>query len=222
MNQRSLIFLIFLVTGIGLQAQRIAVKVGGGLSSHYDHSTAVGAFRIGLGYEYELNNNWSVEPGIAFYAKGWKDPNQIVFMRDWEGNLIFDEEGNALTGVKNCSSKANYIEVPVLFNYYLETKSMQYIVLTAGPYMAYGVGGKMETKGDTDQEGSDRYYYAKKTFDEEGAHRFDAGLSVGISYEFGRQFTVGVQGDFGLTKFNRNGDRNISGLLTLSYRLRVD
>lgn len=222
MTLRTLLLFACLTAGAASYAQRIAIEAGGGLSSHYSHSKAVGSFRIGLSYEHEFNNNWSVEPGIAFYAKGWKDPYQTVFLRDWDGNLVYDEEGNALTGIKNCSSDANYLEIPVLFNYYLQTRPAHYLVFSAGPYIAYGVGGNIKTQGDTDQEGSKRYFYATKTFDEEGTHRFDAGLSVGISYEFNRQFTVGIQGDFGLTEFNRQGDRNISGLLTVGYRLRID
>ena len=222
MMKRFLVFGFSAFLCMTAGAQRITVKAGGGLSSHYGHTEAVGAFKISVGYEHEFNGNWSVEPAVAVYGKGWKDPRQTVYLRDWNGNLILDDEGNLRTGVKGCSSDAYYVSVPVVFNYYLQLRPMQYLVFTGGPYAAYGVGGKMKTQGDTDQSGSARYYYATRTFDEEGVHRFEVGLTAGLGYEFNSRFMIGVEADFGLTNFNAAGARNVSGLLTLGYRFRLD
>lgn len=72
---------------------------------------------------------------------------------------MFDEEtGKPLLGIKNRTATQNYIEVPLLFSYYWRMGESRYVVLSAGPYVAYGVGGKQKTKGDTEQSGVERYF----------------------------------------------------------------
>lgn len=222
MMKKTLLCALAVLLPLAVAAQRLTVRMGGGLASHYGSAEAVGAFKVSLAYEHEFTGNWSVEPALAFYAKGWKDPRQTVYLRDWNGNLVLDDAGQPLTGVKSCSSDAYYVQLPVVFHYYVRLAPLHYIVLSGGPYAAYGVGGKMSTRGDTEQEGSARYFYATRTFDEEGVHRFEAGLTAGVGYEFNSRFVVGLEADFGLTKFNGAGARNVSGLLTLGYRFRLD
>ena len=142
-------------------------------------------------------------------------------MRDQDGNILYDDEGNARTGLKNTSTNANYIEIPVMFNYYLEVSPLNYIQFSAGPYVAYGVGGNRKVRGDTDKEDAERFFYTKKIFNEKGVNRFDGGISAGVAYEFSRMFAVGVEADFGVFNFNSDGAKNISGIITFSYKLRV-
>lgn len=210
--------LLFLV--LSAPAQNLVFHLGGGLASHYGGSTRnIGAFKIGLGYEIEMNGLWSIEPGIVYFAKGWKDKDSEVTVYDDEGNVVYDDNGNAMRGEMNVTSNTNYIEVPVLFNYYVPLGSPHYLAFSAGPYVAIGVGGKAKTSGDTEQEGAARYYYEHSTFDQPDMHRFDAGITVGISYELNRQFDAGVRADFGLANVSRSGAKNIAVLLSFAYRL---
>ena len=58
---------------VAVHAQRVNFTIGGGISSHTGSSTDnVGAFKIGASYEYEIPGNFSIEPGVFFYAKGYK------------------------------------------------------------------------------------------------------------------------------------------------------
>lgn len=98
-------------------AQNLMLKVGGGLASHYKDCRPVGAFKLGLGYEFELDQHWTVEPSLVFYGKGWKEPDEQVAIRDDEGEQLYDEEGNPLVGVRSTSATANYIELPVVVHY---------------------------------------------------------------------------------------------------------
>lgn len=213
-------FLAF--TGIQpLCAQGVHFKFGGGLASHYGKAKAVGAFKAGVGYEIELDQHWSFLPTFEVYGKGWKDANQEVFVFDDAGNQLFDQEtGEPLVGIMSRSATQNYVQVPLLFAYYWRTGESRYLVMSAGPYVAYGVAGKQTTKGDTTRPGSEKMYYEKKTFKEPGTHRFDAGIQASVGYQFPSGVLVGLEADFGLAKFNRAGDRNISGLITLGYRLK--
>lgn len=215
------IFLVLLLMcTANVYAQNLHFKVGGGLSSHYGPSQMVGAFKIGLGYELELTQHWSFTPSVEVYGKGWKDPNETVFVFDDKTHQqLFNEDGTPMTGIMNRSATQNYLEVPLLFSYYLRTGESRYVVFTAGPYVAYGVNGKQKTKGDTDKSGASRYYYERKTFSEPGTHRFDYGVQTFLGYQFPTSFTIGIEADWGIGKFNTAGKRNVSALISLGYKL---
>lgn len=218
-----IVFLAAMACAFTSEAQRVNFSLGGGLSSHFGSSTrSVGAFRLGASYEHEIPGNFSIEPGVFFYSKGYKDKNETVFMRDDKGEIVNDDNGNPMTGVKNVSTGKFYVEVPVMANWYLEISPLHYIEFSAGPYAAFGVGGKRKTRGDTDQDVQDRFYYEKSTFKEQGTRRFDCGIALGVAYEFNRMFAVGAQTDLGLVAFRKSGGRNVSGIVTFSYRLRLD
>lgn len=203
------------------QAQTFNFQIGGGLSTHYGSSSqAVGAYKIGVGYEWELGQHWAFSPSLQFYGKGWKDPNEQVYVFDDDHKQLFDEEtGEPLTGTMNRSATKNYLELPLLITYYLRTGESRYWVFRAGPYLAYGVGGKQKTKGDAQQTGVNRYYYEQKTFNEPGTHRFDFGLQTFVGYQFPSSFTLGLEADWGLIKWNTAGKRNLSALISLGYKL---
>lgn len=200
--------------------QHFVFRVGGGVASNYGGSTRnVGAYNIGVGYEYELDQKWSVEPGVLFFAKGWKDRNQTVPARDDDGNPVYDEQGNQIFGKMGVKSYAYYIEVPVRMNYYIRLASSHYINVSAGPYAAIGVGGNTETFGDTDRQGAQRFYYKKKTFDLDGAHRFDAGLTLGVGYEYDRRINLSLNTDLGLLNVSPSGGKNCCLFFAFAYRL---
>lgn len=218
---RKLLFALFLLFPFAASAQNFQFKFGGGLASHYGEAECVGAFKVGVGYEWEFDQHWTITPSIEVYGKGWKDPNETVFVFDENGEQMFDEEtGEPLTGIMNRSATQNYLQIPVLMSYYLRTGESRYVVFSAGPYMAYGISGKQKTKGDTERPGAEKFYYENKTFDEPGTHRFDAGIQARLAYQFASGITLGIEGDFGLVKFNRNGDRNVSGLVSIGYKLK--
>lgn len=219
--RRLHLFLLFLTLCAPIaRAQSFHFKFGGGLSSHYGSAQAVGAFKLGVGYEWELDQHWAITPMLEFYGKGWKNPNETVFKLDEYGEQLKDDDGNPLTGIMSRSATQDYMEIPILVTYYWRTGEARYVVLSAGPYVAYGVGGKQKTKGDTEKPGAERYYYEKKTFSEPNTHRFDCGVQAMVGYQFASGITVGIEADFGLAKFNVAGDRNVSGLITIGYKLR--
>lgn len=40
-----------------------------------------------------------------------------------------------------------------------------------------------------------------------------------VGYQFPMGMTLGIEADFGLAKFNTAGRRNISGLISIGYKL---
>lgn len=217
---KRILYILLSILPTTLLAQSVQLKVGGGFASHYGQAKVVGAYKIGLGYEIEFNQHFTFTPSLEFYGKGWKDPNQQVYVFDDEGQQRFDPEtGKPLIGIKSRTATQNYIELPLLLSYYLRTGESRYLVFRAGPYVAYGVGGKQKTKGDTEQSGVNRYYYEQKTFNEPGTHRFDYGVQTYVGYQFPTSFTIGLEADWGIGKFNAQGRRNVSALISLGYKL---
>ena len=215
---RPLLLLLLAALTLTLQAQHVKFKVGGGLATHYGHDHAVGAYKIGMGYEWELGQHLSITPWLEVAGKGWKTPDAVVQVRDDAGEPVFDDEtGEPLTGIMSRSTTANYLELPILLTGYLRLGPSRYLVLAGGPYVAWGVAGKSKVKGDQEQSGSRKLYYDEKTFDRPGAHRFDAGLQAFAGYQFQSGITVGIEADFGWAKCSAAGGRNLSSLLTLGY-----
>lgn len=199
-------------------AQHLMLKAGGGLAKQFGDSKPVGAFKIGLGYEYEFDQHWTLTPSLLFYGKGWKAPDvQVQVIDDETLEPAIDENGNPLMSTKSVSSSANYVELPVILSYYFRTGEDRYIVLGAGPYAAVGVAGKTKTKGDGQRIGSEKLFYKENTF-ENGALRFDAGIQAYGGYQFPSGLIVGIEADFGMVKFRADGQRNLAALVSLTYR----
>lgn len=213
-------FLIFaLFAFLGVQAQTINFEVGGGFAKHYGPSEVVGSYKIGLTYEYELDQHWSISPGLFLYGKGWKDPNTLVPIVTLDDEPVYEADGvTQRMGVKSVSSAANYLTLPILFSYYLRLGEERYLFFGAGPYVAYGVFGNRKIKGDTSLPGTQKFLALSSTFSHPDAKRFDAGLVTKVGYQLSREFSVGLEGNFGMVK--SLGGSNLSALITLAYRLQ--
>ena len=217
MGKKLLISLFLLGTALAASAQTYQVKVGGGFASQYTDKKVVGAFKLGVGYEYEFNQNWTINPALTLSGKGWKDKDSFVNDLDASGEPKLDDQGNEIMSRMHRTTTANYLELPVLVNYYLRVGDSRYVVFGAGPYVSCGLWGKQETKGDGRRQGPEKLYYEDKTFELDGAHRFDAGIQTVVGFQFAMGVTIGVEADFGLSKFHSNSGRNISGLVSLTY-----
>lgn len=210
---------LFLLSAVILSAQTFQVKMGGGFSSLTGNSRVVGAYKFGVAYEYEFNQYFSFSPALSYYGKGWKDPDREVPFYTPEGEPEYDENGEQRMGVMNRSTTACYLELPLMFCYYIRLAERKYVVLSAGPYVAYGVNGKVTTKGDTSRPGSEKLYYEESTFSESGLHRFDTGMQWMAGYQMDNGLTIGLEGDIGFLKMPTRHAHPVSCILSLSYRL---
>ena len=218
---KKLLFSLFLLgVALAASAQTYQVKVGGGFASQYTDKKVVGAYKIGVGYEYEFNQHWTFNPALTLSGKGWKDKDIFVNDKNEDGSDKLDQNDQPIMSRMHRSISANYLELPLLFNYYLRVGEARYIVLGAGPYLSCGLWGKQETKGDGRRQGSEKLFYEEDTFDLDGAHRFDVGIQTMVGYQFAVGVTLGIEADFGLSKFHTNSGRNISGLVSLTYSFK--
>lgn len=182
--KKSILFVLFTFLSVTVFSQVTwNVKAGMNLSNYTgdnDMNAKVG-FKIGGGLEYEFTDLWSLQPSLFISTKGAK----------------YD----ALT------VNAVYLELPVMAAARINVADNTNIVISAGPYFAYGVGGKRSI-GDKSTD----------TFGDNGLNRFDAGLGLGVAAEFGR-VVVGLDSQLGLAEVQKSGNpKNINSSITLGYK----
>ncbi|MDD2475258.1 MAG: porin family protein [Dysgonamonadaceae bacterium] len=185
-----------MISIVSAQTASLSIKAGLNMSNYYgddltDRNMKPG-FHAGLGADLELTPNMFVQTGLFFSTKGAK------FSDTGEGDWI------------DANITANYLQIPVHFAYKIDVTPGTKVVLHAGPYLAYGVSGKMKL-------GS----LEVNTFDKDlGFKPFDAGLGLGVGAEFG-VILVDLGWDMGLTNISRASSGNIknqNAYLSLGYR----
>lgn len=107
-----------------------------------------------------------------------------------------------------------YLQMPVHFAYKLDVAPATRVVFHAGPYVAYGVGGKMSST-------IGKITSSVNTFDKNlGFKPFDAGLGLGVGAEFG-QFLVDLGWDMGLVNISRDKNGSVktqNAYLSVGYK----
>lgn len=155
--KKLFLVLVIFVAATAVSAQvNLGVKGGINLSNIYGsdvtgNSAKIG-FHAGILADYEFSFNSAIQTGIFFTTKGYKG----------------DDEESELT------VNSMYLQLPVHYAYKLDISPGTRVVFHGGPYIAYGIGGKITNGIDMD------------TFGDEGIfERFDAGLGIGVGAEFG-------------------------------------
>lgn len=200
MKKLAFFILLSLVT-IGTYAQsnlKWNVNAGIGMSSWYgddsDGADAKFAYKVGVGLEVPFANTdvWSFQTGLNFISKGVKGAG---LNDDWD---VVDVTINQL-----------YLELPLMVGARIHTASNFDLLFKGGPYLAYGIGGKAKADGVSEKV---------DTFGDDGLKRFDAGLGLGVAFEFDK-IVVGVETGTSFTKvFSGTSAYNLSALATIGYR----
>lgn len=155
---------------------------------------ALPGFNLGVGMDYGFSENWSLQSGLMISSKGWK----------------YKEEGEKMT------YRPIYLDIPILAAYKFNISDNTKFVINAGPYLAFGLGGKAKY-GE----------YDYKLFKEEEGQdakmkRFDLGLQYGIGLEIGDHYLVNLTGQNGfICPFDiEEGDKpkNMTFSIGVGYR----
>lgn len=194
-----------LLLGVTVNAQNkpitFGVKAGLNLSNFSgdieDTDPKLG-FNVGVTADYAITNEVYLLTGLEFTMKGSKADGYIA--------------GEKVTEKTN----PMFLQLPVHVGYKFSVTDETKIVLHAGPYVGYGIGGKIkyEVKENGVKNSVDYDFFGKDRF-----KRFDFGLGLGAGAEFGK-IGVGLGWDFGLTSLSRGDDkvRTMNGYLTLGYK----
>ncbi|MTK53940.1 porin family protein [Paludibacter sp.] len=166
-----------LASFVAINAQvRIGPKVGMNISNmtlsssgiNMSMSTLVG-FQVGVVAEIPVATDFVIQPGLLYSSKGTKID---------------------MAGV-NSNERLDYLELPVNAMYKIELAGPAKLILFAGPYLGYGVGGKDSMTGE-----KIKFTGANKDF-----KALDLGLNFGPGVEIG-SLQVTLQYGFSLTNIS--------------------
>ena len=140
------------------------------------------AYKLGIGLECPFDKVWSLQTGVSFVSKG-------------TNHTAVETDGISAQAKVN----ASYLELPVMVAARFAMDRNTHILVAAGPYGAWGIGGKTKALG----------------------HRWSSSSTpdwIGLSVEY-RHYMIGVEGRLGLCKLQKElQGKNITGFVTAGYK----
>lgn len=198
----SFLIIIGMIICTNVSAQlpvSFGVKAGVNLSEiqKLEDKLKVG-FNVGLTVDLQVSDDFYVMSGLELTTKGAKGDSYAV--ADQAGVIFKDVTLNSM-----------YLQLPVHVGYKLEVAPTVKLVFRAGPYLAYGIGGKI--KGDAGTKKLDEDFFG------DGVNRFDFGVGGAVGAEFIDKITVSLGADQGLTKIIKDGDqKNRCAHISVGYK----
>lgn len=179
---KTLLFAAALFIGVNANAQLginpLSFGIKGGInmsnfSGDLNDTSAKIGWNAGITVDLSLPANLYLASGVELTTKGAK----------YEGGM-YDNNGS----LAKATSNPMYLQIPVHLGYKINAFPTTNILFHAGPYWAYGLGGKTKVAGQ------------KFDFfgDNGGFKRNDFGLGFGVGAEFLGKITIGANCDFGL------------------------
>ncbi|MDR1756926.1 MAG: PorT family protein [Culturomica sp.] len=191
--KKILLIAVMAAIACGTYAQKVTWGVRGGLNlpkvafdtegEAPDYKAKTG-FHLGVVADLEITGSFYLQPGLYLTTKGAQ-------LEESEGQASYEQKVNL-----------SYLQVPVLASYRFDLGDDLKLHLNAGPYLAYGVGGKIkeETKwqGGSEENKYDAFGTSGEDTEKGGLKRFDAGLSLGAGVSIGKIY-AGLNYDLGLS-----------------------
>ena len=177
-------------------------------------------YRVGVGVELDIKNGFYFNPGLYFLSRGFKrvDVVETEISRDVSATITTT---NTLW--------LHNVEVPLHVGYRVPISSDITLSLQAGPWLAYGMAGKLTTRVDVDAPSSQRSEPSKEATEKtiepydtksKSLKPFDLGLGVQGAFEY-RQFALNLGFERSLlnTCFREMGEvYNMNLYVGLGYR----
>jgi len=201
---------------LGIRAGVNLTKLTGDLDDEMSAKFKPG-IQLGVVANFPMKNEkLTLQPGIIFSQQGakWSDSESVTY-----AGIKFESE----TFTK---MTLNYLQIPVNFLYRHELNGGNILMLQAGPYLGYGISGKVKEEvtvsrgGETETEretetikfGGDKKKHDFKTF--------DLGLGIGVGMLFSETFHVSLGYNLGLADIGHYVSvKNTGFALTLTYML---
>lgn len=133
----------------------------------FENTKALPGFQLGVGMDYGFSENWSLQSGLMISSKGYK---------------VKDEY----------KDRPIYLDIPILAAYKFNISDNTKFVINAGPYLAFGLGGKCKF----DEGGDYKLFKGEDGADAEYS-RFDLGLQYGIGLEISDHYLINLTGQNG-------------------------
>ena len=113
---------------------------------------ALPGFNLGVGMDYGFSENWSLQSGLMISSKGYK----------------------VKEGEYKETTRPIYLDIPILAAYKFNISDNTKFVINAGPYLAFGLGGKYKIDGVDESE---------KVFGDNGWKQIIQQLHHGLSHQ---------------------------------------
>ncbi|MFV0537656.1 MAG: porin family protein [Dysgonomonas sp.] len=225
-NFKMYILISVLFLGVNVSAQdsrfRFGVKTGVNMSNAtIDNKDADPKFKVGhqvgLTVDYALSQTWIIQSGLSFTTKGSK-------IDDFMANRVIGGDGRNETHTFD----QMYLQFPLYAAYRMDITYNFGFVIGAGPYLAYGIGGKTKYKLHEGQFGNGSTELKFDTFGEAKDHfeqlkKLDFGVGFNIDSEFGKT-VIGIGYEYGILDIsayeydNNMKYQNHNVTLTLGYK----
>lgn len=157
-------------------------------------------YQAGAFFEYRFSNKFAIAPEVVFAAQGDKF-NYIYEVYDDNDDVIGEKEGT-------CSYNVNYINVPVIFKYYVAPS----FSIDFGPQIGVNVYSKCTYK---EPGGKDN-----RTFDyDDETKALDFGVGLGMTYNITNDVFVQGRYTLGLSSvFDWGENKNGNAQIAIGYR----
>lgn len=195
--RKFLVLLLLVVSALKASAQdevwQFGIKGGFNLSSAAAKNIGTkkikAGYQIGLSVDYAVTESFYLQSGTYFTVKGIRLKSTSGYSEDissWKQHLTMQ-----------------YLEFPLLAAYKIEAVSGMKLFFNAGPYFAYGIGGKTSLIGNG-EEGKNK----ADTFGDNRIKKEDYGLRYGAGLEF-EKFLFEISFDFGFANIaDKNNELN--------------
>ena len=166
------------------------VKAGGNVSSmggDIKKTEYVFKYQVGVTADLAFTDNWYLITGLELQTKGTKSKPH---------------------GTPNVKYNPMYLQIPVHAAYKMDVADNTRLVFEAGPYVAYGISGKMKGGGTK-----------VNVFGDNKFKRFDMGAGAAVGVEISK-FVVKTGYDFGILDVSDMKGvkaRNHNGYVTVGY-----
>ena len=168
--------------------------------------------------------DWSIKAGIGManiIGDNMGSPKVKLAYSKGTNHTAVETDGISAQAKVN----ASYLELPVMVAARFAMDRNTYILVAAGPYGAWGIGGKTKALGYSWSSSSTPDWNTGNvveidTFGKGGLdlRRFDYGVAIGLSVEY-RHYMIGVEGRLGLCKLQKElQGKNITGFVTAGYK----
>lgn len=214
--RKILFFVLIALTLQGVSAQNgidWSVKAGlgiGNITGNNIKSLDVKPiYELGFGLDCPLDKTWLLQTGIFFVSKG---TNYMIVSMD---AISAQARVNAL-----------YLELPLMAAIRLPVSRHTDVMISAGPYAGWGIGGKTKALGYraslSRPDWDSGNIIELDTFGDEDLNlrRFDYGIGAGMAIEY-HCYILGVEARLGLNKLQEElGAKNLTAFITLGYKFR--
>jgi hypothetical protein len=191
---------IILLPGSNMKAQESAARFGVKAGINYSGQHGVPSsqdkfgFNAGIIIDFRLSSHMYLLTGLEYTIKGAKSDDTP------------DKSGTFET--------PTYLQLPLHAGYMFPVSREVRLVVHAGPYMAYGIGGKVKINKPAEGGEKEIDYFGV------GVGKFDWGLGLGVNAEY-NSFLLGAGFDRGLrnfaTGYNDGKARTKNFYMTLGY-----